>query len=171
MSQAGILSESSSAAADIETITGNSGGAVGPDGTFNVNLVGSGSISVAGNPGTNTLTISLSGSGFTWNTVAGTSQNISVENGYIPQNIALTTFTLPATGSIGQVFQIAGFGSGGWIIAQNAGQVIHFNATDTTVGAGGSIASTNRYNTIEVMCIVANTEWTVLDASGTFTIV
>lgn len=45
---------------DIETLTGNSGGAVGPDGASNVNILGSGNIDVAGNPGTNTLTISES---------------------------------------------------------------------------------------------------------------
>lgn len=45
---------------DILTLTGNTGGAVGPTGG-NVNIVGSGSVSVAGNAGTSTLTISSSG--------------------------------------------------------------------------------------------------------------
>jgi hypothetical protein len=46
----------------IETITGNSGGAVGPDGANNINIVGAGVVSVAGNAGTHTLTISVGGS-------------------------------------------------------------------------------------------------------------
>lgn len=41
----------------VETLTGNTGGAVGPTG-HNINVVGAGEISVAGNPGTSTLTIS-----------------------------------------------------------------------------------------------------------------
>lgn len=42
------------------TLTGNSGGAVGPDGGGNINVVGDGSIiSIAGNPGTNTLTATI----------------------------------------------------------------------------------------------------------------
>jgi hypothetical protein len=45
----------------VQTITGNSGGAVGPDGSNNINIVGSGDITVTGNPGTNTLDISLTG--------------------------------------------------------------------------------------------------------------
>lgn len=50
--------------ADISTITGNSGGAVTGDGSGNVNLLGSsGQVVVTGNPGTNTLTISLAGGG------------------------------------------------------------------------------------------------------------
>lgn len=48
----------SSPALDIETITGNLGGAIGPDGAFNINLLGSGNILVTGDPVTFTLTIS-----------------------------------------------------------------------------------------------------------------
>lgn len=45
----------------VQTLTGNTGGAVGPT-AGNINVVGDGStITVAGNPGTSTLTISLSG--------------------------------------------------------------------------------------------------------------
>lgn len=45
----------------VVTLTGNSGGAVGPDGSGNINVLGAGDISIAGNAGTNTLTVSLSG--------------------------------------------------------------------------------------------------------------
>ncbi len=117
------------------------------------------------------ITISNTGAGFSWNTVAGTTQTVAAENGYINGNAGLTTYLLPATGAVGDTFQLAGFGAGGWILTQNALQVIHYNSTDTMIGLGGSIASSNRYNTIEVMCIVANTDWTVLDSSGTLTVV
>jgi len=40
------------------TLTGNTGGAVAPDGSGNINIVGSGAITVTDNPGTNKLTIS-----------------------------------------------------------------------------------------------------------------
>jgi hypothetical protein len=46
---------------NVKFLTGNTGGPVGPDLVGNINVVGSGDISVAGNAGTNTLTISLSG--------------------------------------------------------------------------------------------------------------
>jgi hypothetical protein len=62
MSQAGKFISSSPAPGTVLTLTGNSGGAVGPDGGGNIDVVGSGTVSVAGNPGTNTLTISVSGS-------------------------------------------------------------------------------------------------------------
>ena len=46
----------------VDTLKGNSGGFVGPDGGGNINVIGDGStVTVVGNPGTNTLTISLEG--------------------------------------------------------------------------------------------------------------
>lgn len=45
----------------IVTLTGNSGGAVSPDGSANIDIVGSGDITVAGNPAAWTLTVSLTG--------------------------------------------------------------------------------------------------------------
>lgn len=46
----------------IETLTGNTGGAVSPDNVGNIDVVGDGvTITIAGNPGTNTLTASVMG--------------------------------------------------------------------------------------------------------------
>lgn len=44
-----------------ETLTGNTGGPVSPDGANNINITGVGSITVAGSPGTNTLSPQLTG--------------------------------------------------------------------------------------------------------------
>lgn len=50
------------ASGTVSTLTGNSGGMVGPDGSGNINVVGDGTtITISGNPGTNTLTASLVG--------------------------------------------------------------------------------------------------------------
>ena len=59
MSQSGVLTVKSGGGSTTETFTGNSGGAVGPDGLFNINLLGNNSsgINIVGNPGTNTLTV------------------------------------------------------------------------------------------------------------------
>lgn len=57
MSQQGMLTDSTSSGSDIETLTGDTGGAVGPDGAFNINVLGGAGITVTGSPGTNTLTI------------------------------------------------------------------------------------------------------------------
>lgn len=62
MSQAGAIASTGGVGPTVvETLTGNSGGPVGPTGN-NINVVGDGtSVTVAGNPGTSTLTISLVG--------------------------------------------------------------------------------------------------------------
>jgi hypothetical protein len=62
MSQAGSLNNGGGGGggSNVQTLTGNTGGAVPPTAN-NINVVGSGSITVTGNPGTSTLTISSSG--------------------------------------------------------------------------------------------------------------
>lgn len=62
MSQSGSFTTAGSIGA-VTDLQGNTGGPVGPNGSGIINVVGTGSISVAGNPGTNTLTISSSGGG------------------------------------------------------------------------------------------------------------
>lgn len=46
---------------NVKTLTGDSGGAVSADATNNINTLGSGSITIVGDPGTNTLTTQLTG--------------------------------------------------------------------------------------------------------------
>ena len=58
MSQAGIINLGGSTV--VETLTGNSGGAVPPTAN-NINTVGTGSITIVGSPGTSTLTTQLTG--------------------------------------------------------------------------------------------------------------
>ncbi|MFQ5685105.1 MAG: hypothetical protein ACE5GV_00445 [Candidatus Scalindua sp.] len=55
MSQQGPLSDDTTSAADIETLTGDSGGAVGPDGVHNVDLIGNPDIDIVGTPGSNSF--------------------------------------------------------------------------------------------------------------------
>jgi hypothetical protein len=135
----------------------------------NLNIVGGAGITTSGSG--STVTITATGAGFAWNTVAGTTQAVVKENGYINANAGLTTFTLPATAAVGDTFQIAGYGAGGWALAQNAGQKVYLGSRTTTAGAGGSLASTAAHDTIEVVCVVANTEFQVVDVIGNITVV
>ncbi len=112
-----------------------------------------------------------SSSGFVWNEETGTSATMSVNNGYIANNAGLVTLTLPASAAIGDAIQVITKGAGLVEIAQNAGQTIHFGVLDTTTGAGGSIAATNQWDTVEIVCVTANTDFAVVDAVGDWTIV
>lgn len=111
-----------------------------------------------------------SGGGVTWVTVTGTTQTIAINHGYIPLNVALTSFTMPTTAAVGNIIRIGGTGSGGWKIIQLAGQTIHFGVQDTTTGILGYLSSTQRYNSIEMVCTVANTDFLVLSVQGNITV-
>lgn len=111
------------------------------------------------------------GGGLNWSAVTGTSQSAAVNNGYITNNASLVTVTIPDTAAVGDVVHVAGYGAGGWKVAQNASEIIHFGPIDTTTGVGGSLASTNRYDAVELVCTVANTEWAVITSVGNITIV
>jgi hypothetical protein len=241
----------------IDTLTGNSGGPVGPDGSGNVNVIGSGDVTVTGNPGTNTLTISLTGSeaesfvtdsgtavpvlgvlnvlggtgivtsgagntvtidadvdvattytadagtatpalnninvlggtsisttaagstvtidftgaaAFTWNEIVGPTV-MSVNNGYVTNSGGLVTATLPAVAAFGDIVAIGQKGLGAARVAQNAGQTIHFGTSSTTTGALGYIQSTAQYDTLDLLCITANTDWMVRGAQGNWTVI
>lgn len=105
------------------------------------------------------ITIAGTGSGMSWTVVTAASATMSADNGYIANRGSLVTLTLPASSSVGTTMSIVGQGAGGWLIAQGAGQQIQVGSSASTSGAGGSVASTNRYDSINLICITANTTW------------
>lgn len=107
---------------------------------------------------------------FNWVVVTGTSKTISAGNGYIPNNASLVTFTLPVTCSVGDTFQIAGKGTGMWKLAQNAGQYIVYGDQQSTTGIAGYLEAVHERDSIEVICMEANTEFQVLDSIGNITV-
>ena len=157
----------------VATLTGNEGGAVGPDGSNNINILGGSGIDVSGNPGTNTLTITSTASPvLPFTEVVTPTQNMAVDQGYVSNDGAsLVTFTLPATAAFGTVLAVVGKGSGLFSIAQNAGQIIHFGDFDTTTGTGGSVSSNKQYCVIYLLCTAEDTDFTVTDSISNFTIV
>lgn len=108
--------------------------------------------------------------GIAWNNVTGPTQGALVNNGYITNNSSLCTVTLPTTAAIGAVVAVAGNGAGGWVLAQNSGQTVHIGNQNTTAGAGGSLASTNRRDCVELVCVATNTDWVVRSVVGIITV-
>jgi hypothetical protein len=123
--------------------------------------------------GAGTITIAGTGTaGFSWIDQASSSVTMAVNTGYIIDNGAsLVTATLPATAAEGSIFRVAGFSAGGWKVGQAASQLIHFGNVTTTTGTGGSLASSNQYDQVELLCVVANTTFVVLSAVGNITYV
>lgn len=196
----------------ITTITGNSGGAETPS-AGNFNIVGTGSITVAGSANTETvqltgltnhsllvgagtatitnlgvatngqlpigstgadpvlatltagtgitvtngagsITISGTSGGFAWTDVTGATQTLAAENGYITNNGGGVTYTLPASGALGDTIKIVGK-AGLATITPNANQQILIGSASGTVGVTGTCVSNNAGDCIELICITA----------------
>ncbi len=143
-------------------------GSTGADPVLAVIVAGSG-IGVVNGAGS--ITVSSTISGTTWVEETGTSRSAAVGEGVVCNNASLVTVTIPTTAAFGDTLTVIGKGAGGWLIAQNASELIHFLGTDTTTGVGGSLASTGQYDGVEMVCTVADTEWTVYSAMGNITTV
>jgi len=105
---------------------------------------------------------------FIWNEVTTTSQAAVVDNGYVTNNAALVTVTLPAVAAFGKIVAVQGKGAGGWSCVANTGQTIHVG--NAASGVAGSVSSTDRYDAMELICITANTTWSARSVIGNLTI-
>lgn len=155
----------------INTVTTDSGAPPVPATANNINIIGGTGIIVTGNGPGDTVTVSVSGSLMTWQEVTAASASMNNNKGYIANRGTQITLTLPTTASQGDIIRIAGKGAGGYTIAQNAGQTIFYVASATTTGVGGSLTPVERYDSIELLCMTANTDWVVLNATGNYTVV
>lgn len=124
------------------------------------NISAGAGISISSGPGT--ITISGTGSGFGWTEVTGTSQMMMADNGYVANNAGLVTLIIPATAAFGTTINVIGKGAGGWLIQAGVGQTIQVGSLATS--SAGTVASTNRYDSIQLICTTANTVWTTLCA-------
>jgi len=106
----------------------------------------------------------------TWSVIAVDTTAV-VNRGYFTNKSTRLIVTLPDTAAVGSVLRVSGMTAGGWRIAQNASEVIHFGKTDTTTGTGGYIESTLARDSVELICCVADNEWNVVSSIGNITIV
>jgi len=128
-------------------------------GTNIVVLSGAGSIQISANNAASFFTLEIT----------STTQTMSSYRGYIANNASLVTFTLPSSPTTGDFIYVYGKGSGGWRIAQNAGQSIICGTGTTTVGTGGSLSSTNSTDAVLLVCSTVLTTFTAYPISGTLT--
>jgi hypothetical protein len=122
--------------------------------------------------GAGSITINATGpASFTWHDVTTGTQTLAANNGYLTDNGAsLVTYTLPAVCAQFAVIDVVGMSSGGWQVNVGAGQTIHLGNQATTITTG-SLASTNQWDYVRLLCVVANTTFTVLAGVGNITIV
>jgi hypothetical protein len=101
-----------------------------------------------------------------WVDQTSTSVTMVVDTNYVADNASLVTLTLPAVCPFGATFQVTGKGTGGWKIAQAAGQQINLGNAQTTVGTSGYLSSTNNFDSVTFVCVTANTEFVVYASIG-----
>lgn len=76
------------------------------------------------------------GAGISWVDVTGTSVQAASNTGYLADSASQVAITLPPSPALGDIVQVTGVGTGGWVVAQNAGQsVISKNLVDPSFGA------------------------------------
>ncbi len=88
---------------------------------------------------------------------------IDINSVNIPTNTAQTVFTLPVSMEVGTRFEIDGQGVGGWQLLTSPGQTIQLAVTGST--ATTSVTSSSRYDSISIICVVANTTMIVVSQS------
>jgi len=145
----------------VETLTGNTGGAVGPTGN-NINVIGVGPILVTGNPGTSTLTISSTES--TW-TDEGNSFAAVVNSNYFAT--APLTMTLPAGAAQGNQISLIADTNGTIVIQANAGQTIRIG--NITSSSGGSMTNSLQGDALVLVYRAADSTWIALTTIGVWT--
>src|SRR5574338_272299 len=144
---------------DVATITGNAGGSVAPDGGGNINIVGNNSIglTVSGNPGTNTLTITTTSGSSLVDSLTGdvggavgadVNQNINIVGGTnvtVTGNPGTNTLTIAASGGSGDVDTLTG-NTGGAVGVDGAANINVIGDTN----AGFTVSGNPGTNTLTI---------------------
>ena len=143
-------------------------GSVGADPVLSTITAGSG-ISITNAAGS--ITVTNSAGGFAWETVTDATKQLAIQTGYIGNRGTNITYTLPDTAAVGSTIQITNIGAGLPVIAQNAGESINVVSSTTTVGVGGTLTGVEQFCSIELICVVADTTWNIVDMTGNWVVV
>lgn len=122
-------------------------------------------------PGAGTLNLEVLTGGFTWTDVTGSTQAMSVENGYITDRSAGVVYTLPATAALGSEIIVMGK-LGLTTITPNANQQILMSSASGTVGVTGTAVGTNVGDCITLIATTggSSTIWRAVSFVGNWTL-
>ena len=113
----------------------------------------------------NEIIIAIQNALMSTSVVSATTQNVEINSSYIPTNAATTSFQLPDLAIVGSRVTIAGQGAGGWSLLTGSGQTIEL--ADGGASAATSVSSSSRYDSIEIICVLADTTWITLSTQTT----
>jgi len=122
--------------------------------------------------GTDPINFSLfTASTFSWSVDTSSPIAVIQNTGHIANSASLISYVLPTTCPVGGILEFAARGTGGLIVTQSSGQQIIYGNKSSTLGAGGSIASSLPGDAIRMVCSQANNEFFVLSSVGNLTVV
>jgi hypothetical protein len=121
--------------------------------------------------GSGIISIATSVAPVTWN-IINVSLTMTSNNGYIVISGIGSNLTLPTTSAVGdRLIIVANDVATIFSIRQAAGQRVRFGSFLSTTGTGGSITSVDDGASLTLVCTTANTNWSVYDSLGNFTII
>lgn len=102
---------------------------------------------------------------FTWNVETAGPVNMLANNGYIINSASPITLNLPATFAVGDIITVTGINTGGWIIQNGGAQEILIGQQGAT-SLGGTLASTNGQDSVDLIGVVADITLTANNIEG-----
>jgi hypothetical protein len=125
-------------------------------------------------PSANLPTNLTSSAGTVWQSPSSTTVQAHSNTGYVVTNSQQVTITLPAAPNIGDIVKISGAGTGGWVVAQNAGQTIAASFTPLVLpgdasGTWQSIASSSDGTKLAAVDNAGDGIWTSRNSGASWT--
>jgi hypothetical protein len=110
------------------------------------------------------ITLSTSGGGMSWETITA-NQTLEVNHGYICVSAGGDLeLALPTTSSVGDKISVTLDGATSWKITQASGQQIRLGTSETTSGTTGYLESTAQGDSVNLVCVTADTRWVQVGA-------
>lgn len=168
MSQAGInnIGGGGGGGSPVETLTGNSGGAVSPTAN-NINVIGDGvTTNVIGTPGTSTLTISVINEGIQWIDEA-ISFNAASGKGYFCTADLICTLPVGAQGNVIYIYvDYTPSGEGTFKVQTQANQQILIGSNESSVG--GYATTIQEGSILQLVFRLADLTWHEVSTQGSW---
>ena len=165
-----IIKDASGSATPVITVTTVSGIDLIDDSTSKIMTSPNASMIVQFNGAKYIILASTGMNGTYWQAI-GASQTLVANSGFLCTSGAGLSLALPSTATVGDIIEIGLNGSTSFTITQGASQTIRIGNVSTTVGIGGSLASTAQGDSLKLICTTANTGWMVLSSVGNLTVV
>lgn len=112
---------------------------------------------------------SATAGGTAWSVITA-NQTAAVANGYFCNKASALSLALPTTSAVGDVIEVSNINTAlGVLFTQAANQQIFIGNTSTTLGVGGTLASSSVGDSLKIVCRTANLVWYATSMIGNWT--